>query len=395
MALDALAEFITTRGHSQGANRHEAIQCPPRLEDDLAADNPGRCMEACVEALALATLGVRQVVAAATGRPRAQPGDLLTRDIDGSLDRWRSSRRLEQETPRHGERMGRLKQRRPDHKTIAHVRRDHRTPLRDVCRTLTGLCKQRDRCGGELVAIDGSQFSAVNAQGGHVTQATRAQGMAQIEARVEGSLKEVAAADDQDEAGPPGGARAADRQTKIAARRERRRRDKDLQAEWACSGQDQRSLTAPDRRAMPGGTGSGPAVCDHVQPAVEAKHQRIGACEVTHEPTDRDWRSPMAIEATASRGGPCDVVADMGSSHGQEVQQGLPMARTPEIAPPSTAANPKLGLCSQDECTDAAATETYGGPAGEGLSGRFDTIELGRHLRDDATSAGRPCPLKA
>jgi transposase len=79
-----------------------------------------------------------------------------------------------------------LKKLRPAHHTIANCRRDHLTPLREVGRALTLVCKQRDRCGGELVAIDGSQFRAVNAKGRHVTNATREQVLTQIEARVEG-----------------------------------------------------------------------------------------------------------------------------------------------------------------------------------------------------------------
>ena len=97
---------------------------------------------------------------------------------------------------------------RPDPTTIANVRRDHLTPLREVCRTVTLLCKQRDRCGGARVAIDGRTCSAVKAQGRHVTTAQLAQWIAQIDVWVEGSLKEREAAEDHDEAGTPGGARA-------------------------------------------------------------------------------------------------------------------------------------------------------------------------------------------
>jgi hypothetical protein len=55
----------------------------------------------------------------------------------------------------------------------------------------------------------------------------------------------------------------------------------------------------------------------------------------------------------------------------------------------------ELGLFSKDDFTYEAATDTYGCPAGERLSCRFDTVELGRHLRDYAPSACRSCPLKA
>jgi hypothetical protein len=57
-------------------------------------------------------------------------------------------------------------------------------------------------------------------------------------------------------------------------------------------GHDQLSLTDPDRRAMKGGNGGGTAVCSNVQTAVEANHTLLVACEVTHDPTDRDWLSP-------------------------------------------------------------------------------------------------------
>jgi hypothetical protein len=218
---------------------------------------------------------------------------------------------------------------RPDHKTIADFRRDHRTPLREVCRALTLLCKQLDLVGGELVAIDGSQFSAVNAQGRNFTNAKLATVITQIEARVEGYLPELEAADDHDEAGTPGGARAADVQPKLAALRERRRRYEDLQAELERSGPAQRSLTDPDRRAMKGGNGGGTAVCDNVQTAGEAQHKLLGACEVTNHPPARDWLSPLAVEAKAVRGGPFAAVADVGDYQGQAVKQCLHAGLTP------------------------------------------------------------------
>jgi hypothetical protein len=87
MALVSMTEFTTTLGHLQGANRHEEIQFPPRLDDYSTDDNPVRFMDACVDALDLEARGFRHAVAAATGRPSDQPGALLKRYIDGSLYR--------------------------------------------------------------------------------------------------------------------------------------------------------------------------------------------------------------------------------------------------------------------------------------------------------------------
>ena len=74
-------------GHIQGANRHEEIEFPQRLEDDITDANPVRFIEAFVDELDLEALGFRHVVAAATGRPSYQPGDRLKLDLDGSLSR--------------------------------------------------------------------------------------------------------------------------------------------------------------------------------------------------------------------------------------------------------------------------------------------------------------------
>jgi hypothetical protein len=270
---------------------------------------------------------------------------------------------------------------RPDHNTIAHFRRDHLNPLREVCRALTLLCKQLDLFGGELVAIDGSKFRAVNAQGRNFTTAQLAKVIAQIDARVAGYLKELEAADEQDEVGTPGGARAAARQAKIAALSGRRLRYEDRQAELQRSGHDQRSLTDPDRRSMQGGNGGGTAVCYNVQTAVDAKHKLIVACDVANAPTDRNWLSPLALEAQAVLGGPFEAVAEVGYDHGHEVKQGLQAGITPSIARPITSAKQQLGLFSKDDFTYEAAPDTDGCPAGEVLSCRFDTVELGRHSR--------------
>jgi hypothetical protein len=67
---------------------------------------------------------------------------------------------------------------------------------------------------------------------------------------------------------------------------------------------------------------------------------------------------------------------------------------TPDVPRPITAAKETLGLFSKADVTYDSATDTYQCPAGQGLTCRFDTVELGRHLRYDATAAGKGCALK-
>src|SRR5919197_6422301 len=304
--------------HIQGANRHEVIFFPERLADYIGVDNPGRFHDAFVDELDLEASGFQRAVPAATGRPGYAPGDLLKLYMYGYLYRLRSSRRLEQETHRNVELLWLLKKLRPDHKTIADFRKNNLKPLRQVCREFTWLCKQLDLFAGELVAIDGSKFKAVNAKARNFTPDKLTTLLQQIDQRVEGYLKELDGQDNQDEAGTPGGAVAANLQAKIEALQQRKLLYAGFQAQLETSGETQLSLTDPESRAMKLGKGRGTEVGYNVQTAVDSKHKLIIANDVTNDPGDRDWPSPMALQAQAVLSRGFDVVADVGYHHGEE-----------------------------------------------------------------------------
>jgi transposase len=380
-------------GFIHGANRHEAILFPERLDDYIAEENPVRFIDAFVDHLNLTTLGFQRATPAATGRPAYHPADLLKLYIYGYLYRLRSSRRLEQETHRKVELMWLLKKLQPDHKTIADFRKNNLVPLRQVCREFTLLCKQLDLFAGELVAIDGSKFKAVNAKERNFTQDTLTTLLQQIDQRVEGYLKELDSQDNEDEAGTPGGAVAANLQAKIEALQQRKLLYTGLQAQLEASGETQLSLTDPESRAMKLGKGRGTEVCYNVQAAVDSQHKLIIANDGTNAPGDRDWLSPMALQAKAVLGCTVDAVADVGYYHGEEVKTCLEAGITPYVTRPITSANQKLGLFSKDDFTYDRVTDTYQCPAGERLTFRLATVELGRPIRYYATSACRACPL--
>ena len=90
-------------GFIHGANRHEEIQCPERLDDSMAEDTPVRFIDAFVDHLHLTMLGFQRTPPAAPGRPAYAPGELLKLYIYGYLYRLRASRRLAQATHRNVE----------------------------------------------------------------------------------------------------------------------------------------------------------------------------------------------------------------------------------------------------------------------------------------------------
>jgi transposase len=179
------------RGYMRGEGRNQAYLLPETIDDDSGEANPVRFLDAFVEPLDLEPLGFVRATAAATGRPGYDPGDLLRRYLYGDLNRLRSSRRLEKEAARNLERMWLLGKLRPDCKTIADFRRDHGTAIQRVCREFTLLCQELDLFGGELIAIDGSKFQAVNGQKRHFSGSKLERLIEAIDTKIEAYLQQL------------------------------------------------------------------------------------------------------------------------------------------------------------------------------------------------------------
>ena len=150
--------------HRTGLDRSQTLLFPERLEDYVAAENPVRFLDAFVGSLDLHALGFAKAQCAATGCPPYDPAALLKLYLYGYLHRIRSSRLLEAECHRNVEVIWLLGKLTPDFKTIADFRKDNLKPLRGVNRQFTVLCQKLKLFGGQLLAVDGSKFQAVNAR---------------------------------------------------------------------------------------------------------------------------------------------------------------------------------------------------------------------------------------
>src|SRR6516225_10599875 len=150
--------------HRCGIDRSQTVLFPESLEDYIPADNPVRFLDAFVRELDLHALGFAKARCAETGRPPYDPAAMLKLYLYGYLHRIRSSRGLEAECHRNVEVIWLLRKLAPDFKTIADFRKDNLKPLKAVSRRFTLLCRKLELFGGELLAIDGSKFKAVNAR---------------------------------------------------------------------------------------------------------------------------------------------------------------------------------------------------------------------------------------
>ena len=377
--------------HRTGLDRSQTLLFPERLEDYIGSENPVRFLDAFVAKLDLHALGFAKARCADTGRPPYDPAVLLKLYLYGYLHRVRSSRLLEAECHRNVEVLWLLGKLTPDFKTIADFRKDNLKPLKAVARQFTLLCRKLELFGGELLAVDGSKFAAVNARDQNFNADKLKDLIARSDARLAEYLKELDTAD----AAEPSGTTLSQKELaqKIAALQEKQDWHKELLGELDAE-QKQISVTDPDTRKMP--TAHGMIVGYNAQVAVDAKHKLIAAEDVTNEGTDYQQLANVALEAKANLElTKTEVVADAGYYNTAEVSRCVEHGITPYLPKADTSANTARGLYGKSQFQYDATKDVYICPAGDTLTYRFPTFEKGREIRYYRTNACNTCALKS
>jgi hypothetical protein len=316
---------------------------------------------------------------------------LLKLYLYGYLHRVRSSRLLEAECQRNVEVIWLTGKLAPDFKTIADFRKDNLKPLQAAARQFTLLCRKLELFGGELLAIDGSKFAAVNGR----DQNFNAAKLQELIDRADARLAEYLAQLDTADAAEPGEAALTKEELaqKIAALQERQDWHRELLGQLDAE-QKQISVTDPDTRKMP--TAHGTIIGYNAQMAVDAKHKLIAADDVTNEVTDLRQLADVALAAKANLElKQAEVVADAGYYNAAEVSRCVEQNLTPYIPKSDTSANTARGLYGKSQFRYDAAKDVYVCPAEETLTYRFATYELGRELRYYRASGCKSCALKS
>lgn|SRR5574341_6685 len=380
----------------RGSARNQVILFPETVEDYITEDNPVRFIDAFVASLDLSELGFQRAQPAETGRPAYDPGDLLRLYLYGYLHRVRSSRMLERETKVNVEVMWLLGKLTPDFKTVADFRRDNPAAIKRVCREFTVLCRKLKLFGGELVAIDGSKFKAVNNRRRNFNEGRLSQAIKALEQKIAGYLQSLDQADAADETDPDEpGPTTAELRAKIAELKERKAKYQAAQQGMKESGAKQVSLTDPDSRSMVMHHHS-TEVGYNVQTVVDDQHHLIVEHEVTNDPTDHAHLAEMALRAKATLGvEQLEVVADMGYYDGAEVKQCAAAGITTYIPKPITSINQKRGLFTKQDFVYDEAKDCYRCPAGAELTYRYESFEQNRQIRYYATPKCLGCPIKS
>ena len=135
---------------------------PQFIEDMVSQDNPVRVIDSFVDSLDLEDLGFTKAQPAQTGRPAYDPKDMLKLYLYGYFNKIRSSRKLMLECSRNIELFFLLNRLIPDFRTISDFRKDNADAIRNVFLEFAKLCIKLGLYQGELFAVDGSKFRAVN-----------------------------------------------------------------------------------------------------------------------------------------------------------------------------------------------------------------------------------------
>ena len=378
-------------GYIEGQDRKQSLLFPEMLEDYISEENPVRFIDVFIEGLDLLDLGFLKAIAKDTGRPPYHPGDLLRLYVYGYLNRTRSSRQLEREAGRNVELMWLMRKLRPDFKTIADFRKENAAGIKKVCREFTVWCKRLELFGGELVAIDGSKFRAVNSSKRNFTEKKLRRMIREIDDKIDQYLKDLDRQDKQ-EAGPQSLSREQLKE-KIEGYKERRAQYEQLNSDLDQGGESQISLTDSESRSMR--VGHGVEVSYNVQIVVDQKNKLLVEHEVTNEVIDLGQLSTMAKKAKETLGvETLEVVADRGYYNGEEVKACEQSGITAYVPKSNTSSNLKRGLFTKEDFIYEPDKDCYRCPAGKELSCRYQSLEQGRQMRTYQISGCKSCGLK-
>lgn len=369
------------------ANREQATLFPEVLDDYIDPDHPVRFIDAYVDALDLKQLGFTHTQLATTGRPPYRAQELLKLYVYGYLHGLRSSRGLQREARRNVELMWLLGKLQPDFKTIANFRKDNTKALQAACAEFIALCKRMEVFGGQLIAIDGSKFDAVN----HSSRSYSREGLEQALTAINEQLAEWLQELDQADREEPASDDKESMRQKIAALQAQKQQLETLGEGEQPGG----SLTDPDARLMRTGHG-GRDVCYNVQIAVDSKHKLIVAHQVSNEHTDLHQLLPMTLRAKAALGvDTIEVVADKGYYNEQQIvaceKQGV------SCYVPQAKANggQTTGIYPKEAFSYDRYSDSYLCPAGQRLTYKSTVTKSDKETRIYETSACSACPLRA
>jgi transposase len=376
----------------EGESRDQISLLPACVDDYVAPDALVRVVDAFVASLDLAELGFNRAVAAATGRPGFQPGDMLRLYIWGYLNQVRSSRHLERACFRDLEALWLMRRLAPDYRTIAAFRHDNPEAIIAASAAFVQFCREQGLVGGRVVAVDGTKMRAV-ASPKNIAGAERlARDIAHTQKEIAYYLDRLDIIDETVAQGFDDQPSHRDNFTAAIASL-KRRKDRLVRRQQELERRDEKVLVFGEPEAKPMGYGRAPKMPSYnLQSVVDVESGLIVHHDVYNDANDSHMLHPVSVAAKkVLEVDQLQVLTDGGYSNAEEIarceREGI------EVAAPI-----KRGAMNSDHFRPAQfiyddASDTIRCPAGETLR------PSGLHTRNRAiryrTSACPSCRLKS
>lgn len=247
---------------------------------------------------------------------------------------------------------------------------------------------------GDIVAVDGSKFKAVNNRDRNFTKAKIASRLEHLEKEVGRYVEEADRADRQET-----GEARVEKIAHLTRRYHRVRQEMDrmitLRRELESAPDGQISLTDPDARAMATRAQHSGHVGYNAQSVVDAETHLIVAHEVINQGHDRDQLTPMASAAkTALHRDDLHILADKGYFSGGEILACHKQGITATVPRPDTSGSRAHGRYVKADFAYDPGADVYRCPAGETLIYHSTVEQQGLQMRRYWTTACPNCPLR-
>lgn len=358
--------------HITGENRHQTVLFPQTVDDYVPAESQVRFIDAFVDYLDLKQLGYTKARTKDTGRRPYNPADILKLYLYGYLHRVRSSRMLEKETHRNVEVMWLIKRLTPDFKTIADFRRENCTAIKNTFKEFNSVCRKAGMYKGELFAIDGSVFKAVNSKDRLLSKKKLNMQLADINKEIEAYLFEMDNIDAEEEALHGEDIVSAEKMQHAIEelKKIQKRKLKQLKSLQE-SGKSQIALTDQDAVLMQR-RGKSSVVGYNVQTVVDDHYKMLIAYSVTNAANDKEQLAPMTKAAVNELSlSEAKVVADSGYFNGQHVEEVEKLGIESFIPIVNTSTNKRHGRFDKTHFTYNKDSDSYLCPAKEILNKIF------------------------
>lgn len=318
IGADDMIKYASRKGEPMAyryGNREQFGLFPQSIEDYVTREDPVRVYEAFVESVDFSELGI-ELDEHQVGNSEYDPKAMLKLLVYGYSYGLKGSRKLERACHHNVSFMWLMGGLKPDHKTIAEFRRQHKKALKQVLKQCVRLCIKLDLIAGNVVFVDGSKIRANAARAKTYDRSRYEKMMAELDDRIEKLLEDCEREDQKEE--DLGSSVAMDKELAKAEGLKQR-----IQAALQAlkeSGKEKINLTDPDCALMHSVQGSHASY--NVQSVVDDQHGLIVHVEAVSQTSDVNQFAEQINQANKVLNKPCEVAcADAGYADTAELKK--------------------------------------------------------------------------